>query len=168
MELRSLLKKKKAVILKKWLAAIFDTYPAGTANFIKDEGDMFANPVGYTISNGAGQLLGGLIRGDDPLALQGCLEKIIKIRAVQDFTPSQAVGFMLDLKTVIRDEVMGEVTKYGLLDELKELEMKIDRLAGVSHELYTNIKKQIRELAAKEAMKAGEFQTRVISIRRVG
>jgi len=129
---------------------------------------MFANPVGYTISNGAGQLLDGLIRGDDPRALRGSLEKIIKIRAVQDLTPSQAVGFMLDLKTVIRDEVMDGVTKYRLLDELKELEMKIDRLTGVSHELYINIKKQIRELAAKEAVKAGEFQARVISIRRVG
>ena len=168
MELRSLLKKKKAVILKKWLAAIFDTYPAGTANFIKDEGDMFANPVGYTISNGAGQLLGGLIRGDDPLALQGCLEKIIKIRAVQDFTPSQAVAFITDLKTVIRDEAMDGVTKYGLMDELKELEIKLDCLAGYGAEQYASIKKQILELAAKEALKADEFQARVISIRRVG
>jgi hypothetical protein len=168
MELRSLLKKKKAVILKKWLAAIFETYPAGTANFIKGEGDMFANPVGYTISNGAGQLLDGLIRGDDPLALQGCLEKIIKIRAVQDFTPSRAVGFMLDLKTVIRDEAMDGVTKYGLMDELDALELKIDGLAGIGTAQYASIKNQIRELAAKEAVKAGEFQARVISIRRVG
>jgi hypothetical protein len=168
MELRSLLKKEKAVILKKWLAAIFDTYPAGTANFIQGEGDMFANPVGYTISYGAGQLLDGLIRGEDPRALQGCLEKIIRIRAVQDFTPSQAVGFMIDLKTVIRGEAIGGVTKYGLLDELDALEMKIDRLASLSVEQYASIKDQIRELAAKESLKADEFQARVISIRRVG
>jgi gamma-glutamylcysteine synthetase len=75
---------------------------------------------------------------------------------------------VIDLKTVIRGEAIGGVTKYGLLDELDALEMKIDRLASLSVEQYASIKDQIRELAAKESLKADEFQARVISIRRVG
>jgi hypothetical protein len=86
---------------------------------------------------------------------------------VQDFTSSEAVGFMYDLKAVIRSQVMGGATKYGLLDELNELEIKIDYLGYTSVELYTKIKTQIRELALNEAIKAGDFKTRVISIRKV-
>jgi hypothetical protein len=168
MNLEQLLTRKKEAILQGWLRGIFDSYSPDSGNFLINRGDRFANPVGHTISNGAGQLLDGMIRGDDTGAMHSCLEKIIKIRAVQDFTPSQAVAFMTDLKTVIRDEAMDGVTKHGLMDELKEIEIKIDRLAGIGAEQYASIKKQIRELAAKEAVKAGEFQARVINIRREG
>ena len=167
MELHRLLEKKKPVILEKWLAAIYDTYPADTARFLEREMDRLSNPVGYAISTSAGQLLDALIKGDDPGTLHICLEKIIKIRAVQDFTPSQAVAFMPDLKTVLRGHVMGEAAKYGLQDELNELEIKIDRLSYISTELYTKMKNQIRDISVKEAAKAGDFRARVMSIRKV-
>lgn len=167
MNLEHLLVQKKKAILQGWLRGIFDSYTPETGNFLLNQGDRFANPVGYTVSTSAGQLLDALIRGDDPRALRGCLEKIIRIRAVQDFTPSQAVAFMIDLKTVIRGQVLGGATKYGLLDELNELEIKIDYLADTSSELYVEIKTQIRDLAVKESLKAGDFKARVISIRKV-
>lgn len=167
MKLERLLLQKKEAILQGWLREIFGSYMPGTDKFLQNGRDRFANPVGYTISANAGQLLDALIRGDDPGTFHGCLEKIIRIRAVQDFTPSQAVAFMTDLKTVIRDEVVDGATKYELLDELNELETKIDYLGATAAELYINIKKQIREIACKEAIKAGDFQARVISIRKV-
>jgi hypothetical protein len=167
MNLQHLLLRKKEAILQGWLCGIFDSYSPETGSFLLDRGDRFANPVGYAISSSAGQLLDALIRGDDPVTLHGHLETIIKIRAVQDFTSSEAVGFMHDLKAVIRSQVMGGATKYGLLDELNELEIKIDYLGYTSAELYTKIKTQIRELALNEAIKACDFKTRVISIRKV-
>ena len=36
------------------------------------------------------------------------LDGIIRIRSIQDFTPSEAVGFIFDLKTVIRGVVDAE------------------------------------------------------------
>ncbi len=167
MNLEHLLLQNKKAILQGWLHRIFDSYNPGAAKLLLNGGDRFANPVGYTISTGAEQILDALIRGDELTTLHGCLEKIIRIRAVQDFTPAQAVAFMIDLKTIIRTQVTGGATKYGLLEELNELETKIDCLCTTSTELYISMKSQIRELAVKEAARADDFKLRVISIRKV-
>ena len=167
MNLEHLLLQKKEAILQIWLRGIFDSYTPEGGNFLLGGGDRFSNPVGYAISTSAGQLLDALIRGDDPGTLHNCLEKIIRIRAVQDFTPSQAVAFMLDLKTVLRGQVIGGSITYGLQDELNELEIKIDLLAYTSTELYTKMKSQIRDLSVKEAAKADDFKARIMSKRKV-
>lgn len=167
MNLESLLVQKKEALLRRWLREIFEPCGPGTVMTLPAGGDRFTDPVGYTISNNAAHLLDALIKGDDPEASRGCLEKIIRIRAVQDLTQSQAVGFMTGLKTVIRSLVMEEVTRHGLMEELNELEQRIDCLGHISDELYVNLKRQIRELAIKEAKKDNDFKARIISIRRM-
>jgi len=167
MNLERLLLQKKEAILQEWLRGIFDSYALETGSFLLNLDDRFANPVGYTISANAGQLLDALISGDDPGTLHGRLEKIIRIRAVQDFTPAQAVAFMTELKNIIRSRILHDATKYGLLNELNELETKIDYLGSASAELYMKMKRQIRELSVNEAIKAEGFKARVISIRKV-
>lgn len=167
MNLKCLLLQKKEAILEGWLNEIYGSYAPGTDNFLQNGNDRFANPVGYAISANAGQLLDALISGDDPGTLHSCLEKIIRIRAVQDFTPSQAVAFVTELKTIIRSRILPSAAKHGLLDELKELETTIDSLDCTSAELYVNMKKQIRELVVKEAIKSESFKARVINTRKV-
>jgi hypothetical protein len=167
MNLESLLIQKKEALLRRWLRVIFEPCGPGAAMSAPAGCDRFTDPVGYTISNNAAHLLYALIKGDDPEASRGCLEKIIRIRAVQDLTQSQAVGFMPGLKTVIRSLVMEEVTRYGLMEELNELEQRIDCLVQISDELYVNLKNKIRELAIKEAKKDNDFKARVINIRKM-
>jgi hypothetical protein len=167
MNLERLLLQKKEAILQGWLREIYGSYTPGTDNFLQNHSDRFANPVGYTISANAGQLLDALIRGDDPGTLRSCLEKIIRIRAVQDFTPAQAVAFMTELKNIIRSQIMSNAIKHGLLDEMNALETTIDSLGCTAAELHTKMKRQIRELAIKEAIKADGFKARVIGIRKV-
>ncbi len=77
---------------------IFDTYPADTSRFLKGEKDMFANPVGHTITANAEYILEGLIKGADAASLSAYLEQIIRIRAVQDFTPAAGSVFHEQLK----------------------------------------------------------------------
>jgi hypothetical protein len=165
--LERLLLLKKEAILQGWLREIYSSYIPGTNKFLQNGNDRFANPVGHTISVNAAQLLDALIRGDDPGTMHGCLEKIIRIRAVQDFTPTQAVSFMSELKTIIRSQIIQDATKHRLLDELNALETTIDSLGCAAAELHTKMKTQIRELAIKEAVKAQGFKARVISIRKV-
>jgi hypothetical protein len=167
MNLKRLLLRKKEAILQEWLRGIFDSYILETGGFLLNQDDRFANPVGCTISANAGQLLDALIRGDDPGTLRGCLEKIIRIRAVQDFTPTQAVSFMPELKTIISSQIMHDAIKHGLLDELNSIETTIDSLSCAAAELHIKMKRQIRELAIKETLKADGFKAHVISIRKV-
>ena len=86
---------KKAAILRKWADAVFDTYPGDTAAFLRSEKDRFANPVGYATTISLDKILDGLLTGSDIHALSAYIEDIIKIRAVQDFSPPQAASFPL-------------------------------------------------------------------------
>jgi len=149
-DLRSLLIEKRPAILKKWLGEIFDTYAADTSRFLKGEQDRFANPVGHTITKNAEYLLHGLIRKDDTASLAAHLEQIIRIRAVQDFTPAEAVSFIGSLKTVITGQLETEIHKYNLWDEWGDFETRIDSLTQCAYELHTEMKKRIGIIRTKE------------------
>lgn len=164
--LESLLLQKQEAVLHKWLCIIFEPFGPGAPAPTAAGSDRFTDPVGYTISGNAALLLNALINGEGPEASRGCLEKIIRIRAVQDLTKSQAAGFMADLKTVIRSKVLDEATKYGLTEELDGLEKRIDRLGHMADEIYIDMKRKIRELAIKEAKKDNDFRARISGIRR--
>jgi len=157
--LRSLLLKKKSGILKKWLGEIFDTYPADTSRFLKAEKDMFANPVGHTIAANIEHLLNGLIKKGDTASLAAYLEQIIRIRAVQDFTPSQAVSFINSLKTVITGQLETEIYKYNLRDEWGEFQTRIDSLTQCACELHREMKQRIDIIRTKEREKSEKFLT---------
>jgi len=167
MNLKSILIAKKEALLSRWLREIFNPCGLGGNKLAPAGGDRFTDPVGHTISNNAAHLLDALIKGDDTEASRGCLENIIRIRAVQDLTQSQAVGFMAGLKPIIRSQVIAETKKYGLMKELSELENRIDCLGHIADESYINMKRKIRELAINQAKKDNEFKARIISIRKV-
>jgi hypothetical protein len=165
MELSKLLEKQRPAILKKWLDEIFDTYPADTSRFLKGENDRFANPVGHTITANAELILNGLIKKADTASLAACLEQIMRIRAVQDFTPSQAVSFINSLKTVITGQLKTEINRYNLWDELAEFETRIDSLSQCAYELHTEMKKRIDIIRTKELDNSERFLKRLTECR---
>jgi len=165
MELQNILKKKKAVILEKWLAAIFDTYPADTAAFLKGERDMFSNPVGCTITANAEYILEGLINGEDTDSLSAHVERIIRIRAVQHFTPAQAVSFINSLNAIIIDQLKSELNRPTLWDEWEELKARIDSLSLVACETYAQMKDRIQHIRMKELADSERFLIKLMGSR---
>ena len=91
MKLNSLLANKKASILEKWFDVIIESYPPDTSNFLKNQSNRFANPIGSTISKGIEDIFDELLRGLNKEKTSQFLDNMVRIRAVQDFTPSQAV-----------------------------------------------------------------------------
>ncbi|MFZ6016906.1 MAG: RsbRD N-terminal domain-containing protein [Nitrospirota bacterium] len=150
MELKNLLSEKKSVILKRWFDVITETYSADTSNFLKNQKNQFTNPVGYTVSQGIEGLFDELLNGMDSEKVSPLLDNIIRIRAVQDFSPSQAIGFVFLLKKVIRKELAKEVREDGLSEELLTLESRIDDLALLSFDIYMKCREKIYELKANE------------------
>jgi len=150
MELLSLLEKKKSVILKEWLAVIFATYPDDTAKFLKDGADLFANPVGHSITTYAEYILEGLIRGEDTDAISAYLEPIIRIRAVQDFTPARATSFINSLKPILRDQIESEISRHSLWHEWEELHSTLDNLSLRAFEIFRKMKERIEHIRMKE------------------
>jgi len=149
MDLRSLLLEKKSAILDKWFDLILASYPPDTVNFLKDEKDQFSNPVGYTIVDNIGHLFDGIINGKDIKTLLPYIEAIVKIKAVQDFTPSEAISFMPFLKKVIRQEV-GGIERQDLFEELLRLESRIDEVTNICFDIYVKCRERIYELRIKE------------------
>jgi len=150
MRLNNLLVQRKTTIIRKWFAMVIETYPSDTANFLKSQKDPFANPVSRTVHQGLEALFDQLLKEMDHEILTSCLDPIIRIRAVQNFTPSQAVGFIYFLKDVIRTNLKTEITEEKLFDELLLLESQIDQLILIAFTLYMQCREKIFELKANE------------------
>jgi hypothetical protein len=150
MDLRNLLSEKRPAILKRWFDAVLETYPADTSNFLKKQKNQFTNPVGHTIYQGMEHILEELLRGTDLDKLVPSLDNIVRIRAVQDLTPSQAVSFILFLKKIIREELGNNVREHSACGDILGLEDRIDTLALMSFDIYISCREKIYELKANE------------------
>jgi RsbT co-antagonist protein rsbRD N-terminal domain len=150
MSLKNLLSEKKKSILGKWFNLILETYPSETIQFLKSQKDRFANPVGSIIFQGIEDILDQFLQESESEKISTFLDNVIRIRAVQDFTASQAVIFIFHLKKVIREELKNEIREKGLYDELLVLESAIDDLALLSFDIFMKCREQVYELKANE------------------
>ena len=150
MKLKDLLSERKTAIVKKWFDLILQDYPADATDFFKKQKNRFTNPVGHTISQGIGELFEELVHSQDSDKICSCLDDIIRIRAVQDFSPSRALSFIFLLKKVIREETEKEIRENQLSGELTSLESDIDRIALLAFDIYMKCRERIYEIKADE------------------
>jgi hypothetical protein len=151
MKINLLLLENKQKIIKKWFDLILETYPPDTISFLKSQKNRFDNPVGYTISEAIEGLCEELLQGMDSERISSFLDNIIRIRAMQDFTPSRAIGFIILLKRVIREELANEIREHQMFEELLTLESKIDDLTNISFDIYMKCREKLYKLKANEA-----------------
>jgi len=150
MVLEHLLPQRRAAILERWFQLILETYPADTSGFLKQEKDRFINPIGYTISQEIEALYDELLQEMNPDKLAACLDNIIRIRAVQDFSPSQTVAFIFLLKKAIREELASKIAENRVLEELLKFESKIDKLVLLAFDIYMKCREKVFEIRVSE------------------
>jgi hypothetical protein len=163
MIVEEILLSRKTHIIKRCLNLIMATYPPEYSGVFENSGDRFQNPVGFTICNEIEHIYSELIGKMDMNMLSNSLESIIKIRAVQEFTPSEAISFVFLLKKAIKEEITKgefaeiEGTKPGggyveakILKGLFQLDEKIDRIAFLAFDIYMNCREKIYEIRLKE------------------
>ena len=148
--LEKILEKNKPAIVKQWFNLAAQTYAIDTAQFLKSKSDPFANPVGNAMMTGLDGILEQLIHTFDPKALNSHLDSIIRIRAIQDFTPSQATAFILSLKKVLRDYLAKELQDSRLAAEFIELESKIDQICLMAFDIYMQCREKVYQISANE------------------
>jgi hypothetical protein len=139
----------RQAIVEQWFARTIETYPSQIARSLMNERDQFRNPVGHSLRDGFEILLQQLLGEMDPAQIETALDSIVRIRAVQDFSPSQAVGFVFLLKPIVRE--LAE--QHGL-----PLDSRIDQLALMAFDKYMQCREQIARIRAEE--RAGVFQIR--------
>ncbi len=160
MRLTDILTEKKATIASRWLQKLFESYPAQTALFLNREKNRFDNPVGSRLSQGLEGLLDALLKEMEVERIRFYLNEVIQVRAVQNFTPSQALAFIFLLKNIVREELAEEIRKENLAAELFDLDSCIDGLALLSFDIYTQHRERLNEV------KVNEIKNRVSGLMR--
>lgn len=150
MKLKGLMKEKKSIILASWFDAIMETYPKDNTGFFQKQGDQFSNPVGHTFTQGIESTLEAIIEGTDLADGQSFLNDIIKVRAVQDFTPAKAVDFIFILKKVVKEQLEQEIRQDQIYDEFRKFESQVDDLALLAFNIYMGCREQINQLKVDE------------------
>ena len=147
MGLNEALAAKREAVLGRWVQAVLATYPEETARFLSGGADPFANPVGHTIREGLGRLFDRFADAAPDAELSSAIDGIVRIRAVQEFTPSAAVGFVYTLRGILREELAE-----AALDPagLAALDNGVDRLALVAFDVYMQCREKIFEIRVRE------------------
>jgi hypothetical protein len=150
MNLETLLAPKKKTVTGKWIDRVLDSY--GSPEFFKKQKNRFANPIGATISESLQAIYDILLENRDLGEAAKPLENMIKIRAVQDFTPSQAVSFVYLLKSIIREELSREKNREEIMPDLALLEERIDKMALMAFDLYMNCRERLHQIRVNEVL----------------
>jgi len=144
-----LLASKREAIIKDWFDHILDTYPPETAKLWKKGGDPFHNPVAVRTRETVTAVVDYLIKEHDEKALETVLDyldELIRVRAVQNFTPSQAAGFIFLLKKSVRETLWNDLKRINAWEGFVALESRIDGLALACLDLYAKCREKLYEI----------------------
>ena len=170
MTLAELLQKNQDAIIGRWFEFALATYGGAAPAAFKRQKDPFANPVGHSLRVGTRNIFAALLSGMDGgkgdsgemdlEKIRQDLHDIVKIRAVQEFPASEAVGFVFQLKEAVRVELAG--TKLAgakqaeaandprFRRELAKLESQIDQVALAAFDIFVQCREQVYDLRVNE------------------
>ncbi|MGW8207849.1 MAG: RsbRD N-terminal domain-containing protein, partial [Syntrophobacteria bacterium] len=154
MSLQKLLEENKSVILSRWFNSILETYPADTKQFLRTKKNQFDNPVAHRITSGIEGIFSQILNDAEEKDVSPFLDKVIRVRAVQDFSPSQAVAFIFDLKRLVREELGEDIREGQLSEELWRLEEEIDKISLQALDIYMKCREEIYELRVNEVKRS--------------
>jgi hypothetical protein len=162
MMMRDLFKKNSVAIIERWFDLILETYPANTAAMMRKDKNQFTNPVGSTLSREIDVLFKNLCEGSQDEKCQASLDSILKIRSVQDFSPSKAVGFIFLLKRAIGETLKNEICKESVMDEWLKFQSRIDDLALQAFDIYMECREKIYDIRVDQARAEKEMAFRMM------
>jgi len=150
MEVTPFLQQNRETILGKWFDLIIGTYPRASSEFLARQQDQFRNPIGHTITQSIAAIYDQVASAMDTDQLLRALDGIIRIRAVQEFTASEAVQFIFQLKTVLRDVTAAQLREPENWHLLADLESRIDQVALLAFEKYMECREKLHQLRNNE------------------
>ncbi len=150
MTLAQLIRDEKKAVVERWYDMVLATYPAQTAKMWKANKDPFGNPVGQTTLRSLEELTDHLLVWEDAKAICSSLDPLVRIRAVQDFSPSKALSFIFFFKKVVRTRFAKAIAKQGLDAELAELDSRVDNLALLAMDIYVKAREELYRMRVDE------------------
>lgn len=148
MNFREQLEQNLPAIEQRWIDAVLSTYASDGAKFFKREKDQFANPLGFNVRQGLVKTLLLLVK-NELNALPTEMEQLVKLRAVQTFSPSEAVAFVFSLKKIVI-EVCGTQCIAQYASEWSVFDRRVDDLAMRIFDLYMKDRELIYQVKVNE------------------
>ena len=143
MNLKQVLKKNKELFIKKWFHATIDTYPRQTAKILGKNSNRFDNPIGAITHETIEDVFNLILEDCDPEMLEKTLDPVIRIRAVQTFSASQAVSFVFALKQIGEDIIDDNL--------IREFDKLVDTIALAAFDRFMKCREEIFLLKATES-----------------
>jgi len=151
MNLENFLLARKKILLKDWFEILIGTYPPETARLLQKETNQFANPVGHTFSQALEGIVDEFLRENREEKISPLLDRIIKIRAIQEFAPSRALAFVFLLKKLARDLLEAEIAEGRVsAGEFSDFEERVDGLALAAMDVYSKCRDTLYEVRIRE------------------
>lgn len=152
MDLAEAFRNYRSKIVKQWVEYALSTYKS--SEFFIREQDKFANPTGVNIREGLDELFGLLSKGVDPEEFRKPIDQIMRIRAVQEFTPSQAIAPLNAVKHITRDILAADKERSVFIKDLYDFEFAVDLAVLTAFDIYMESRERLYQVRINE-LKSG-------------
>ena len=135
-------------IVNQWVDYTLSSYKSST--FFKKSPDKFSNPVGGNTREALSNLFKLLSKNADPAKFAKPLDQIMRIRSIQEFTASEAVGPIYAVKHITRELLEKDSERKHLISELYDFEFAVDLAVLSAFDLYAQCREQLYKVRIKE------------------
>ncbi|MBU1003697.1 MAG: RsbRD N-terminal domain-containing protein [Proteobacteria bacterium] len=150
MHLTELLREHREAILDRWFDLIVKTYPGLSSVFLHKK-QRWGNPVGTNIEDAIAGLYDELLKDEAGENLAPQLDRVVRIRSVQEYSPSEAVAILIFIKHVVREHFTEQINAGEVpVAEVLRFESKVDSMMLVAFDIYTKCRNQLFELRLED------------------
>lgn len=149
--LLSLMRENRNDILNEWFHQFIGAYPPETVKYFERVENTFTNPIGSNVHKSLVAILDELLGDQDADKIYKDLEMILRIKAVQDVSPSKAAAFMMALKSIIQKMFQKEINSGTIkVGDLLEFYDTLDSMALIAFNIYTDSRELIYDMRIRE------------------
>ncbi|MDE5832370.1 MAG: RsbRD N-terminal domain-containing protein [Desulfovibrio sp.] len=146
-----ILRKYKKDVVRRWVEAVFATYPLETAGFLRTGSDPFTNPVAHMTREAANILYDAMIGEEtEPEAVKAALDRFVRLRAVQKASAGQSMAVFYLMKPILKELALAEILEKGQLESFLEAGDRLDTLVLLAFDKFMDARDTIAESRVKE------------------
>ena len=129
-------------IVEAWFSKAIGIYPESVRDGLMQASDRFLNPVACGLRESLGVLASEMAGDMDPNAIIAAMDGIIRIRAVQQCSPDEAIAFASVLGDVIREQHAEAL--------FPDSEQRVRRLADYARQQYAACRKDVTRIRQRQ------------------
>ncbi len=134
-------------IVDRWVEYAINTYPPKSAGFFSKQMDPFLNPIGNILRRELSNIFDEILRERASEDINEYVDAIVRFRAVQDFSPSDAVKIFWGIKEIVEEVVGVEEEEF---EEVLEFHRRVDSLCFLAFDIFMKCREKLWELKTKE------------------